>query len=105
MKANGKLLIIDGGFSKAYQSTTGIAGYTLIYNSIGLRLVTHQPFAGLEDAIQKETDICENINVVEKLTDRLYVADTDAGKAIQKKIEDLEFLLEAYRNGIIREVR
>jgi len=105
IKGNGKLLIIDGGFSKAYQKTTGIAGYTLIYNSYGLRLVSHEPFESLEKAIAEETDICSNICLVEKLTTRLRVADTDNGKVIIENIKDLECLLEAYRQGLLREIR
>ena len=80
IKGNGKLLIIDGGFSKAYQKTTGIAGYTLIYNSYGLRLVTHEPFESLEKAIIEETDIHSNITVVQLVNERRLVADTDVGK-------------------------
>lgn len=103
VKGNGKLFIIDGGFSKAYQKTTGIAGYTLVYNSFGLRLVTHLLFEGTEKAIMDETDICGNISVIQKLRDRQYVADTDNGQVLKQKIEDLELLLKAYRNGEIRE--
>ncbi len=103
IKCGGKLLIIDGGFSKAYQKTTGIAGYTLIYNSYGLRLVTHQSFQGLEKAIVDETDICDEINVVQALNDRKYVADTDNGKVLKERIKDLEQLLMAYRTGVLRE--
>jgi fructose-1,6-bisphosphatase-3 len=103
VKGNGKLFIIDGGFSKAYQKTTGIAGYTLVYNSYGLKLVTHLPFENPEKAIVEETDICENISIIEKLTNRQYVADTDNGKVLQRKIDDLELLLKAYRNGKLRE--
>jgi len=105
IRGNGKLLIIDGGFSKAYQKTTGIAGYTLIYNSYGLRLVSHEPFESLEKAIVEETDICSNLCLVEKLTTRLRVADTDSGEDIIKTIEDLEYLLGAYRQGFLREVQ
>lgn len=74
-------MIIDGGFSKAYQKTTGIAGYTLIYNSYGLRLVTHEPFESLEKAIIEETDIHSNITVVQLVNERRLVADTDVGQA------------------------
>lgn len=102
IKANGKLLIIDGGFSKAYQKTTGIAGYTLVYNSYGLKLVQHTPFTSLEQAIIEETDIHSDSRVVEKVTDRIMVADTDAGKKMKEYINDLESLLEAYRTGILR---
>ena len=105
IKGNGKLLIIDGGFSKAYQKTTGIAGYTLIYNSYGLRLVTHEPFESLEKAIIEETDIHSNITVVQLVNERRLVADTDVGKQIRKDIVDLEQLLDAYRRGLLREKR
>ena len=105
IKGNGKLLIIDGGFSKAYQKTTGIAGYTLIYNSYGLRLVTHEPFESLERAIIEETDIHSNITVVQLVNERRLVADTDVGKQIRKDIVDLEQLLDAYRRGLLREKR
>ena len=104
VKGNGRLFIIDGGFSKAYQKTTGIAGYTLVYNSYGLRIVTHLPFESRERAIMDETDICESTSYTEKLRYRQYVADTDDGKVLKKRIEDLELLLKAYRNGKIREV-
>lgn len=105
IKGNGKLLIIDGGFSRAYQETTGIAGYTLVYNSYGLRLVTHKPFESLEKAIIEETDIHSDQLVVKRFKERLHVADTDNGLVIMETIKDLELLLDAYRQGIIREVR
>ena len=104
VKGNGRLFIIDGGFSKAYQKTTGIAGYTLVYNSYGRRIVTHMPFESRERAIIDETDICESTSYTEKLAYRQFVADTDDGKVLKKRIEDLELLLKAYRNGKIREV-
>lgn len=100
IKCNGKLLMIDGGLSKAYQSKTGIAGYTLIYNSYGLRLVSHEPFESMEVAIEKETDIYSETVLVEQVIKRCKVADTDTGKIIKEKIEDLEKLLHYYRNGI-----
>ena len=103
VKCGGKVLVIDGGFSRAYQKETGIAGYTLVYNSYGLKLVTHMPFESLERAIIEETDICEDICVVEKLLERQYVADTDNGQILKRKIGDLELLLKAYRNGELRE--
>ncbi len=105
IKGNGKLLIIDGGFSKAYEKTTGIAGYTLVYNSYGLRLVTHKPFESTERAIADETDIHSDTTIVKEFKQRLLVADTDAGKAIKDTIGDLEQLLDAYRQGILREIR
>lgn len=101
IKCNGKVLVIDGGFSKAYQSQTGIAGYTLIYNSYGLLLVAHEPFESAEAAVQKESDIHSERTVVERVVKRKLVADTDNGKHIKEQIEDLKVLLEAYRSGKI----
>lgn len=103
IKCGGKVLIIDGGLSKAYQSKTGIAGYTLIYNSYGLRLVSHEPFESKEMAIAKESDIHSETMVVERVSRRRSVADTDAGKEIEENIVDLSNLLSAYRDGTIRE--
>ena len=103
IKCGGKLLIIDGGFSRAYQSTTGIAGYTLISNSYGLKLVFHEPFTSTEDAIRTGSDIHSEIFVVEKVTKRQVVADTDTGKLLKEQIRDLEELLAAYRSGELRE--
>ncbi len=103
IKGNGKLFIIDGGFSKAYQKTTGIAGYTLVYNSYGLKLVTHLPFTSKQSAIIDETDIHEDIKVIEKVSQRKMVADTDNGKVLIDKIRDLELLLKAYNEGVLRE--
>jgi len=104
IKANGKLIVIDGGFAKAYRKETGIAGYTLVYNSYGLQLISHQPFKSIEDAFSKETDILSSMKIVEKL-DRKSVGDTDIGKEIKKQIYDLKLLLAAYRKGIINEIR
>lgn len=101
IKCNGKVLVIDGGFSKAYQSQTGIAGYTLIYNSYGLLLIAHEPFESAEAAVQKESDIHSERTVVERVVKRKLVADTDNGKHIKEQIEDLKILLEAYRSGKI----
>lgn len=103
IRGNGKLLIIDGGFSKAYQSTTGIAGYTLVYNSHCLKLVTHEPFESTEKAIIEETDIHSSSQVVKKMDRRILVSDTDDGKVIEENIKDLEMLLDAYRQGILRQ--
>lgn len=103
VKCNGKLLIIDGGFSKAYQKVTGIAGYTLVYNSYGLRLVAHEPFISVEDAVERETDIHSDTIVIERVMLRRRVSDTDIGKGLQSTIEDLKKLLEAYRTGEINE--
>ncbi|WP_434309311.1 fructose-1,6-bisphosphatase [Hominifimenecus sp. rT4P-3] len=103
IKCGGKLLLIDGGFSRAYQSTTGIAGYTLISNSYGLKLVYHEPFTSTEDAIRTGSDIHSEIFVVEKVTKRQTVSDTDNGKRLKEQISDLEKLLAAYRSGELRE--
>lgn len=103
IKAEGKLLVIDGGLSKAYQSQTGIAGYTLIYNSYGLLLASHEPFESINAAIEKETDIHSSTIVLEQVARRKSVADTDNGANIQKQIDDLQKLLKAYRQGLIKE--
>ncbi|GFZ32139.1 fructose-1,6-bisphosphatase class 3 [Clostridium zeae] len=105
IKANGKLLVIDGGFSKAYQPETGIAGYTLIYNSYGLLLVSHEPFESTQKAIEEEKDILSTTIVLEQEVDRKRVGDTDIGEELKIQIQDLEWLLDAYRKGIIKEQR
>ena len=102
IKANGKLFIIDGGLSKSYQKTTGIAGYTLRYSSYGLTLAAHEPFTSREDAIIKETDLHSEIQIVEKVK-RKRIKDTDKGKELMLQIKDLQKLLEAYKNGSISE--
>ena len=99
----GKLLVIDGGFSKAYQGKTGIAGYTLIFNSWGLRLVEHNPFTSAEDAIRFGTDIHSDRVMVERYTQRLTITDTDNGQSLAERIRELELLLAAYRSGVIVE--
>ena len=103
IKCGGKLLVIDGGFSKAYQSKTGIAGYTLVYNSHGMWIAAHEPFESKEAAILKETDIISDSFIVESASMRLRVADTDTGYDIREQICQLEDLLRAYREGIIVE--
>ncbi len=103
VKANGKLLVIDGGFSKAYQPKTGIAGYTLTYHSRGLELVQHQPFRSAQDAIKTGADIKSTTQIVELNSKRMYVKDTDKGKLIAAQIDNLKRLLIAYRNGYIKE--
>ena len=100
---NGKLLIIDGGFSKAYQSKTGIAGYTLVANSHGLRIVAHEPFESAEAAIRNETDIFSDSVIVETRAERILVADTDTGCELREQIKQLEALLRAYEDGTIIE--
>ena len=103
IKCDGKLLIIDGGFSKAYQSKTGIAGYTLVANSHGMRLVAHEPFESMESAIIHESDIFSDSTIVETAASRIRVADTDIGREIKESIKQLELLLQAFRDGIIIE--
>lgn len=104
VKANGKLLVIDGGFSLAYQPTTGIAGYTLTYHSRGLDLVQHQPFRSAKEAIISGDDIKSSTQIVEMNSKRMYVKDTDKGKILQAKVDNLKRLLYAYRNGFIKEI-
>lgn len=103
IKGGGKLLVIDGGFCKAYQKTTGIAGYTLIYNSGCLRMVSHQPFAGRANAIRENRDITSSSVVFERMESRQKIAQTDVGRQLQEQINDLMALLAAYRSGAIAE--
>jgi len=103
IKAQGKLIVIDGGFSKAYQPMTGIAGYTLISDCFGLMLVSHEPFKSTEVAIKEETDILSSSEVLERAETRKLVSDTDIGKDLREQIQDLKLLLAAYRKGIIKE--
>lgn len=103
IKCGGKLLIIDGGFSKAYQPKTGIAGYTLIYNSYGLVLAAHEPFESVDKAVREGQDIHSHMQLVQQVVERKRVADTDNGKEMQSSIEELQELLLAYRDGRIVE--
>ena len=103
IKCGGKLLIIDGGFSKAYQGKTGIAGYTLVANSHGMTLVAHEPFESAEAAIQKESDIISDSIIVETAAHRIRVADTDIGAELKESIRHLENLLAAYMDGTLVE--
>ena len=103
VKCDGKVLVIDGGFSKAYQKETGIAGYTLIYNSHGMILAAHDPFESTEAAIEKENDIHARSVIVKRLTERKLVGDTDIGRDLKEQIRDLERLLVSYRSGLIAE--
>lgn len=103
VKCGGKVLVIDGGFSKAYQKETGIAGYTLIYNSYGLILAAHEPFESTEAAIEKESDIHSDSIIIKRVVQRKLVGDTDIGRDLKEQITDLEILLEAYRSGRIAE--
>ena len=103
IKANGRLMVIDGGFSQAYHLETGIAGYTLVYHSRGFQLVQHEPFTSTEDAIIRGTDIKSTTQIVEMSSRRMLVADTDKGKELNAQIDDLQELLYAYRHGFINE--
>ena len=103
IKGNGRLVVIDGGFCRAYHNTTGIAGYTLISNSNDMRIVAHEPFTTIEDAVENNTDIHSTSNIFEFLEKRMMVADTDSGEVHREKIEDLKMLMNAYRMGIIKQ--
>lgn len=103
VKANGKLMVIDGGFSKAYQPETGIAGYTLVYHSRGFQLVQHEPFMSKQKAIDEGQDIISTTQLVELSSQRVMVKDTDKGKELLVQVEDLKKLLVAYRTGMIKE--
>ena len=103
IKADGRLMVIDGGFSKIYHNRTGIAGYTLVYHSRGFELVQLTPFTSTEEAVLNGTDIDGTINIVEIVGEREKVRDTDIGRGIMVKIADLERLLYAYRKGVIKE--
>ena len=103
VKANGRIIVIDGGMSKAYQSTTGIAGYTLIYSSNELALSSHEPFVPVKEAIRSEVDIHSTRQVVYKPARRLRVADTDIGAKLRERVVDLKQLLRAYREGLIKQ--
>jgi len=103
VKANGKLLVIDGGFAKAYQSVTGIAGYTLIYNSRGLVLASHEPFSSIQEAVEEERDIISSTTFLGQNSMRKMVSSTDVGKELETRIKDLEELVKAYNNGTIKE--
>lgn len=105
IKVGGKVLCIDGGFSKAYQPTTGIAGYTLISNSYGFVLATHEPLESTQVAVEKEIDIHSAKRVVEEVDRRAIIADTDKGRQLQQQVDDLQRLLTAYHAGIIPEKR
>lgn len=103
VKAGGQLIVIDGGMSKAYQKVTGIAGYTLIYNSYGLVLVAHQPFESKRKAVESGQDIVSHVTQLDQVKERKRVADTDIGAQLKQQIFDLKMLLAAYRMGIIKE--
>ncbi len=105
IKAGGRLMVIDGGFSEAYHKETGIAGYTLVYHSRGFELVQHEPFTSTKDAISRGTDIKSTTQIVEMSAQRMLVADTDKGRELREQVSDLRQLLRAYRHGILKEKR
>ena len=101
IKAEGRMIVIDGGFSKAYQDTTGLAGYTLLYNSFGMQLVSHQPFTSVKHAIEDEFDIMSTRRVVDREMERKKVRETDTGRRLTEQVADLKNLLTAYNEGEI----
>lgn len=103
VKANGRLIVIDGGFCRAYQNKTGIAGYTLVYNSYGMRIISHTPFDGLENAVSGNKDIHSTTVVFDVLEKRIDVEHTDSGKRIKEQIEALGMLMDAYQSGFLKE--
>lgn len=103
VKAGGKLMVIDGGFSKAYQPETGIAGYTLVYHSRGFQLVQHEPFTSIDNAVEQGQDIKSTVQLVEMTNHRMMVKDTDKGEELRHQIADLQELLHAFRTGVIKE--
>jgi len=103
IRAEGRLMVIDGGFAEAYHTTTGIAGYTLVFHSRGFELIQHEPFTSTKEAIRKGTDIVSSVQLVEMSGRRLMVRDTDKGRVIQGQIEELKELVYAYRHGILKE--
>ena len=103
IKGGGKLLVIDGGFSRAYQATSGIAGYTLIFSSRHFRIVSLQPFEGRRAAISSNHDIANESQIFEKMETRMKVAETDEGTELQSRVDDLMLLLQAYQSGAIAE--
>ena len=105
IKAGGKLMVIDGGFSEAYHKETGIAGYTLVYHSRGFQLVQHEPFTSQQDAIVREIDIKSTTQIIEMSAHRMLVADTDKGEELKSQVADLKELLYSYRHGILKEKR
>ncbi|MEG2119738.1 MAG: fructose-bisphosphatase class III, partial [Pseudoflavonifractor sp.] len=103
IKGGGKLVVIDGGFCRAYQPTTGIAGYTLIFNSDCLRIVSHKPFDGKESAIRRNRDIASSSVVFERMDHTIKISATDIGSELQHQVDDLKALLRAYKMGAVTE--
>lgn len=102
VKAGGRLFVIDGGLSRAYQARTGIAGYTLIFDSREIQLVSHEPFSSIGEAVRREQDIHATLAYREPCPHRLRVADTDVGRRLQAEVEDLGLLAQAYRQGVLQ---
>ena len=102
-KAGGRLIVIDGGFCRAYQKTTGIAGYTMFFSSHGIRIAAHEPFTSRAEAVSGNLDIASHSLIIENLPQRLLVSDTDEGDVIAQRILDLDQLVLAYREGLIRQ--
>ena len=103
VKGAGRMIRIDGGFCRAYHQRTGIAGYTLVYNSRGLSLRAHQPFETVEKAIRENLDIVSTVDIFETAKKRVLVGDTDNGRKLAADVEDLKRLVEAYRTGLVKE--
>ena len=101
VKANGKLIVIDGGFCKAYQSVTGIAGYTMFFSSLGIRISAHQPWCGLEKCIRENIDMTSETVIRNDYPARILVGQTDTGKELKQNIDELDALLNAYRTGVL----
>ena len=101
-KAHGRLVVIDGGFCRAYQGQTGIAGYTMFFNSWGMRIAAHEPFTTIEDAVRHDRDITSHTHIVEEFQKRVMVSDIDTGVELEGRIADLRKLLDAYRSGVIK---
>jgi len=102
LKAGGKIIVIDGGFSRAYHDKTGIAGYTMVYSSRGVSLRAHQPFTSLRHVVYNNQDIESKVNVFETMKKRMLIEDTDLGNELKEQIEDLKLLIQAYNQGIIK---
>lgn len=103
LKAGGMLVVIDGGFCRAYQAETGIAGYTLIYNSHGMRIKSHHPFSGVDSVIEQNFDIDSDSILFDNEERRCMVADTDIGKKLSSSVKELQKLLQLYRNATLPE--
>ena len=102
-QGGGAIIVIDGGFSRAYHDKTGIAGYTMVYSSRGVSLRAHQPFTSLQDVVYNNRDIESKVNVFETMKNRMLVEDTDQGVEIRAMIDDLKLLIHAYTQGIIKQ--